>query len=143
MKHFFLLFGAIGALLFSGCAVEGCTDPNADNFNPDATLTDGSCTFTGEVVFWYGQEVAEAKGDFATAYTYYVDGEIVGSQAVSTYWTGAPDCGQNASITVSKDLGNSTSYAATYEVVDDGGFTVWSGIVNFQANTCTAFELTL
>lgn len=142
MKYvFYVLLGATLAL--SGCAVEGCTDPNAVNFNDDATDNDGSCNYSGDVVFWYGQEVAEAKSPFATSYTFYVDNEIVGSQAVSTYWQGAPDCGQNASITVTKDLGVSTIYPAVYEVVDDAGYTVWSGIVNFQANTCVSFELTL
>ena len=28
---------------FSNCGILGCTDPNADNFNPDATIDDGSC----------------------------------------------------------------------------------------------------
>ena len=28
---------------FSDCGILGCTDPNADNFNPDATIDDGSC----------------------------------------------------------------------------------------------------
>ena len=138
-----LFLGSLVVLLLSGCAVEGCVDPNANNFNPDATITDGSCNYTGEAVFWYGQEVAETKGEFATAYSFYVDGELVGSQAVSTYWTGAPECGQNGSLTVTKDLGNVTSYASVYEVIDDAGYTVWSGIVNFQANTCVAYELTL
>ena len=55
----------------------------------------------------------------------------------------APDCGQNASITVTKDMGGSKIYPATYEVVDDAGYTIWSGIVNFEANICTAYELTL
>ena len=120
MKYLFYVF--LGAtLVLSGCAVEGCTDPNAVNFNDDATDNDGSCNYSGDVVFWYGQQVAEAKSPFATSYTFYVDNDIVGSQAVSIYWQGAPDCGQNASITVTKDLGISTIYPAVYEVVDDAG----------------------
>lgn len=27
--------------------VEGCTDPQADNYNPDATVSDGTCTYDG------------------------------------------------------------------------------------------------
>lgn len=27
--------------------VEGCMDPTADNFNPEATISDGSCTYSG------------------------------------------------------------------------------------------------
>ena len=58
-----LFIGSLAVIFLSGCAVEGCTDPNANNFNPDATITDGSCNYTGEAVFWYGQEVAETKAE--------------------------------------------------------------------------------
>ena len=132
-------------LLFvlQGCKVEGCTDADAVNYSIDADTDDGSCNYSGSVVFWYGEEVATEKIQWATAYTFWVDGQIVGSQAVSMFWYGAPDCGQDASITVEKDLGNVKSIAAEYEVIDDSGFVVWEGIVNFQANTCEAVELTL
>lgn len=33
------------ALLASSCATEGCTDPNATNFDSDADKSDGSCTY--------------------------------------------------------------------------------------------------
>ena len=130
-------------ILITGCKTEGCTDQNAVNWNSEADTNDGSCTFEGKIVFWYGEEVATEKAEFATAYSFYVDGELVGSQAVDVYWTGAPDCDQDASITVTRDLGSVTSYAAEYEVVDDANEIVWSGIVNFQANTCEALELIL
>lgn len=32
-------------LIYQGCIVEGCTDSNALNFNPDANVDDGSCVF--------------------------------------------------------------------------------------------------
>jgi len=142
MRILTTLFAA-SAVLLAGCATEGCIDPDAINYDITADLDDGTCTYEGEAVFWYGQEVAEAKGEFATAYSFYVDGILVGSQAVSTYWTAAPDCGQNGSITVTWDLGSNTSYIADYEVIDDAGITVWWGNLFIEANTCTALELTL
>ena len=36
--------GAEGSDLAS-CAVEGCTDANADNYNADANVDDGSCVY--------------------------------------------------------------------------------------------------
>jgi len=39
-----LIFSAL--LLFSCSKEEGCTDPNASNFNPDADREDGSCLYT-------------------------------------------------------------------------------------------------
>ncbi|MCF8234012.1 MAG: T9SS type A sorting domain-containing protein [Bacteroidales bacterium] len=31
--------------LFADAQIEGCTDPNASNYNPNATVNDGSCTY--------------------------------------------------------------------------------------------------
>ena len=31
-----------------GDVVRGCTDPEAENYNPEATRDDGSCTYEGE-----------------------------------------------------------------------------------------------
>lgn len=65
-------------ILITGCKTEGCTDQNAVNWNSEADTNDGSCTFEGKIVFWYGEEVATVKAEFATAYSFYVDGELVG-----------------------------------------------------------------
>ncbi len=34
------------AIGLTGCKKKGCTDPTADNYNPDAKKDDGSCTYT-------------------------------------------------------------------------------------------------
>lgn len=38
---FFFLFTS----LLAKAQIQGCTDPNANNYNPNATLNDGSCTY--------------------------------------------------------------------------------------------------
>jgi hypothetical protein len=120
--------------IWSGCTTPGCTDPNAENYESVA----------GEVVFWYGQAVSEEmEYIYTNSLSFYVDGQIIGSTAANQFWTGAPNCGDNASITVSKDLGGATSLAFDYEVIDDYGDTWWTGTINFVANTCTSLELTL
>jgi hypothetical protein len=135
------LTGAVVAL--SGCKQEGCTNPDAVNYSSDADTDDGSCTYEGEVVFWYGAAASQMVIDYyGKSLEFYVDGQLVGSTAAAVYWNGAPDCGQNGSITVTKDLGSVPTRAATYEVYDEDGYMWWSGIVNFDANTCTSFELT-
>lgn len=140
-----LLFGLVlfSATTFVGCKKEGCTDPDSINYNPDAKEDDASCQYEGKEVFWYNQATADALiADGATALTYYVDGQVVGSSAASVYWTGAPDCGQSGSVTVTKALGNVKNKSYTYSIKDQTGFEYWSGVSNYTANTCTAKQLT-
>ena len=52
-KLFYLLGFCLimsSVLMFSSCGdddVEGCTDPAADNYNPEATMSSGDCTYSG------------------------------------------------------------------------------------------------
>lgn len=127
----------------SSCAKKGCTDKNAANYESGATRDDGTCTYKGSVVFWYDAACSASLGaDGATSLTYYVDGQIVGSSAASVFWTGAPDCGQAASITVEKDLGFSKTKTYSFSVEDQDGVEIWSGSVNFEGNTCLKQQLT-
>lgn len=146
LKKFGLALLAMGTMsvVFTSCSkVQGCMDADADNYDALAEEDDNSCVYSGSVVFWYGESAAEFLiNDGATALTYYVDGQIVGSTSASVFWTGAPDCGQDASLTVTKDLGNAKNKSYTYSIEDQTGLEYWSGVANFTANTCVATELT-
>lgn len=138
----FLACMLLSAALFTGCKKEGCTDRDSVNYDADADKDDGSCKYEGEVVFWYDQSTSTfLQDDQAYTLTYYVDGQVVGSSATSVYWTGAPDCGQNGSVTVTKDLGTDKSKSYSYKVIDQTGWEYWSGTVTFSANTCIKQEL--
>lgn len=142
-KLLFIGLLAISTTIFTSCKKEGCTDVDAENYCDKCKKDDGSCQFKGQIVFWYNQATADSLvNDGATALTYYVDGKVVGSSAASVYWTGAPNCDQGGSVTVSKNLGNVKNKSYTYSVKDQTGFEYWSGTVNFTANTCTATQLT-
>ncbi|MFT5253171.1 MAG: hypothetical protein ACI87N_002200 [Flavobacteriales bacterium] len=132
------------AVLTTGCSKEqGCIDPDSNSFSASAEEDDGSCTYEGRSVFWYGQVASEGLlADEATNLTFYVDNQVVGSTAASVYWTASPDCGDNASITVTKDLGGVKTQSYSFSVKDQTGFQYWSGTLNFNANTCTETELT-
>jgi hypothetical protein len=134
---------AVSILFFAtGCKKEGCTNQDATNYSSEADDDDGSCSFEGEVVFWYGESVANGLVAIgSTTLTFMVDGVIVGSTASNVFWTAAPNCGQNGSITVSRGLGNATNLAGNYSVKDQDNFEIWAGVLNFTANTCTVLEL--
>ncbi|MBC8464697.1 MAG: hypothetical protein H8D62_03370 [Bacteroidetes bacterium] len=135
-------YDALAEVDDNSCLYEGCTDPDAENYNSGADIEDHTCLYKGSMVFWYGESTANYLiNNSVTALTYYVDNQIVGSSAASVYWTGAPDCEQKASVTITKDLGNVKNKSYTFSVRSDSGVEEWTGVANFTANTCVKLQL--
>lgn len=133
-------------ILFDSCGsnrIKGCTDPDSINFNELAEREDGSCEYEGQAVIWYNN-VASAGliDDGATALTFYLNGEIIGSSAASVYWPKAPDCGDNGSITTTEYLGHNKTQVFTLSVKDQDGFEYWKTSVRIEGNSCLVLELT-
>lgn len=142
MKRFNYSVLILAFALLSSCKKEGCTDQQATNYDENAKKENGTCTYEGTHVFWYGEDAAEFLiNDGASSLTFYVDNQIIGSSAASVYWTSAPECGQASSITVTKQLGNVKTQAYNFEVIDQTGWVYWEGTLNFNANQCISFEL--
>ena len=117
--------------------IRGCTDRDSYTYSATAQEDDGSCLYEGQVVFWYDQDAsAGLVADGATALTFYLGSQIIGSSAASVYWITAPSCGDNGSITATEDLGKVKTHAYTFSVQDQTGYEYWGGIVNIDANTC-------
>lgn len=46
LKNSLLIFSLLAILVcFQSCESEGCTDPNGENYDPEAEVDDGTCTF--------------------------------------------------------------------------------------------------
>ncbi|MGD0754038.1 MAG: hypothetical protein ABR927_03170 [Bacteroidales bacterium] len=143
---FICLFLMAGLSVTNSCKkdnkIKGCTDKDSQNYDPSAQEDNGSCLYEGAVVIWYDQAASAGLiADGATALTFYINGEVVGSSATSVYWTAAPLCGDNASITVTEDLGKVKTHAYTLSVKDQTEFEYWNSVVNVDANTCLQFQL--
>ncbi len=138
------IIALMGIVIMPSCKTEGCTNPNAENYDAEADKDCGCCQYSASVVFWYNQSAAEyLMDDDATSLTFYINGQIVGSTGTNVYWPSALSCGSNGSITVEKDLGEETSKTYSYAVKDQTGFTYWNGNITFEAGTCISQQLSI
>jgi hypothetical protein len=122
--------------------IKGCTDPDSVNFDELAERDDGSCRYTGQAVIWYDETASNGLvNDGATALTFYLNGEVIGSSAASVFWPNAPFCGADGSITVTEDLGKNKAQVFTLSVKDQDSFEYWNTKVTLEGNTCLALKL--
>ena len=55
--------------------VEGCTDPNAINYNPQADINNNSCDFTGDIIFYLDAAAGiYLYNEGVDKLTFYIDG---------------------------------------------------------------------
>ncbi len=110
------------SIILNSCAKKGCTDSNADNYTQDAKEDDGTCTYTGSVVVWWGKTLSDSAQAYGlTAIKVYTDGAFLSTNATSTYWTGAPSCGANGSVTYKKNLGKNKTGSVSIGLKDENG----------------------
>ena len=144
VKYLLFLLLFLGGIVVMSCEkkVRGCTDPDSVTFDEFAEKDDGSCLYEGRSVIWYNETASVGlEVDGATALTYYVNGDVVGSSATSVFWPVEPFCGDDGSITVTEDLGNSKRRTYELSVKDQDGNEYWNVDLILEANTCLIMEL--
>ena len=101
--------------------VYGCTDSEANNFNPSATDNDGTCTYVGKVIFWTNFNPNENITVNINNKTGYIS---------SYFSTGSPDCDTPGGSAVFEFPVGQYTYQAT---TSSGS---WTGSVTITKNTC-------
>ncbi len=145
MKKTLFILG-IGLLALGSCKKEGCNNSNASNYDSGAEKDDGSCTFEGNVVFYYSQNtyLNDLLPNGYTNLDYYVDGNILGTKSADNSWTasGTPDCSAGDLMTGTLDMAGQESRLYTFEVKNNADdVVIFSGDQIINANTCNAILL--
>ena len=127
----------------TSCKKEGCTDPDSINYNADAKTDNGTCAYSGKIVIWWNKTLSDsAKNYGVTAIKVYVDGVFINTYATTTYWTVAPSCGDNGSITYTKDLGSNKTASVNILLKDQDGKALGkTESVTIKGNGCLALEI--
>ncbi len=72
------------SLTSTGCRKKGCIDPEADNFNSEAKVDDGSCTYTNTPPNFYLSSPAEGQS-FGLNDTLFVLGTVESAYPLHGY----------------------------------------------------------
>src|SRR5437879_2028603 len=120
MKKVLFYVAAAAMIAAFGCSKKkGCTDSASTNFCSDCKEDDGSCQYQGQMVVWWNKTFADSATTLGvSSIKVYVDGIFINNYVTSTNWTGAPGCGANGSITVTKSLGGSKSKSFSVAMKD-------------------------
>jgi len=87
----------LSSILFTGCAKKGCTDSLADNYCNKCKKDDGSCTYTGKIVWWWNEETLDNMANDDIGFIkFYVNGSEIASEVLSRFWVTAPSCDSDA-----------------------------------------------
>ncbi len=138
------------ALVFSSCQnqVDGCTDPAALNYDPNATQDDGSCQYAqannqGGIILWFRQSTANnfTSTQGVTAFNYIINGVLAGTQTMSQFDAAAPACDAPNRVTVRRAVTGTLEYVP-YVITTQTGDSIITGLFPFQAGACNALEIT-
>jgi hypothetical protein len=149
-----------GALLllviaFSSCQnqVAGCTDPDALNYNSNATQDDGTCQYSNNnnntnneagITFWFSQYTADKYigYDSILSFKFIVDGVVEGIHSLYVTDSVAPPCNAANHVTVKRTVPQGTIEFHPYFMVTQTGDTIITGQFQFLGGSCYAVEFT-
>lgn len=137
-----LLSTLLVSMIFISCKKEGCTDSDAINFDPEATVKDYSCNYESTITFWFDQQTSNSylQSGVSTIRVYLQD-VLIGSLDATDYIQSKPECMQTGTISKLRALGGSKSGIFDWEVRDENDSPLQYGTWYVEGNVCHVEKL--
>ena len=133
----------ICSFVFTSCKKEGCTDDKAENYQVFASKDNGSCVYRGSVVFWYRLTVFSGLSNAGiSSLSLFINDELKMQHPAGFFSPSEPICGTTNTMSLELDLGNTNTKVFDFEIKDQNGNIIWSGVINASAKQCSSYELT-
>lgn len=126
--------------------IPGCMDPSSDDFNPEATMDDGSCSYHGNLVAWYDTNTRDSLlANGVASVGIYVDNEIFQNIIPSfIIWSSQPDCSnQGIGNWITMQNEKSKYINITVKALDGANVEIrsWNQTVTINASECELYQL--
>ena len=126
--------------------IEGCTDPNAINYNYNADINNNSCDFNSDIIFYLDQNAGiYLYNTGVQKLTFYLEGNNIGSQYnYGGFFTSEtdPECYNSYFTTGSVFWSNISYHTVNWEVEDELGNILFNSSSTIAGNECLAVQLT-
>ena len=126
--------------------VNGCTDPTSDNYNIEANLDNGSCSYHGNLVAWYDSLTRDSLlANNVASVTLKVDNETYQNIIPSLIlWSTQPDCSTNTMgnwITMQGVKSKSISFTAITLDSTNSVLRTWNQPITINAGECELYQI--
>ena len=122
----------------------GCMDEDADNYYFFAEKEDGTCYYSGGVVFYHDLETSQNLFKAGIKYIKFYENEhFEASVSANIYWSKIPDCQNDVAFTIENyGLGQVKSKVFNYTVKDQDENILKEGTFTIRANDCEVVKFT-
>ncbi len=141
MKTRIVLFTLLSIIAIS-CRNKGCIDPLSPDFDERAIKDDNSCTYDGRLIFWFDENTKDNLEVFGVnELRIRTDGSFAGTIELSEWVNQQPACNSMDGFRQAIATNGEDSKVVAYEVEDDLGFMITSGMITVPNSECVWIEV--
>ena len=142
MKKLLIVLCCLAGLV--SCKQEGCMDPFALNYSPDAEKDDGTCVFEGRVKVWFTSVTAtDLVNASVPSVDIVINGVNEGSVGMTQFSVTEPECSSAEGFLAYVDMDYIGTQSFPYVIYKSGTTEIiQSGNVALTANNCQWIQLT-